>query len=462
MQPDPHVVYQNETIVAVATPPGRGGIGMVRLSGPEARQIAEPMLQLRNPLAHAQARFADLLDLETLEKLDEAVVTFFAAPHSYTGEDVVEVAAHGSPVILETMVRQALTGGARLAAPGEFTQRAFLSGRIDLMQAEAVHDLIEAQTLYQVRVAAQQLHGALSRRVKPIKEGLVALIALLEAGIDFAEDDVDVLPGSEIRGRIDEICGLLQPVADSFARGRIVQAGLMLAIVGRPNAGKSSLFNRLVQRERAIVTATPGTTRDLVTERVSLGGIPVELVDTAGMRTATDEAEQIGIRKSREALAEADLVLAVLDATAAPDHDELELLATLGNRRALVVVNKSDLARPSAAMVEALVGLGLPVIHTSALNGEGVGELNEKMLAMVGDRTVETESGMLTSLRQYQAVTATLEGLAAAGDAAGQNIPHEMVLLDLYGALRHLDSLTGETTSDDILNLIFSTFCIGK
>jgi tRNA modification GTPase len=241
-----------------------------------------------------------------------------------------------------------------------------------------------------------------------------------------------------------------------------VHEGLMLAIVGRPNAGKSSLFNRIVQRERAIVTAAPGTTRDLVTERVSLGGIPVELVDTAGMREASDEAEQIGIRKSREALADADMVLMVLDATAAPGQEELELLATLAQRRALVVVNKSDLAYPSSAMEEALGGLGMPVVHTSALSGQGVGELKEKMLAMVGERTVETESGMLTSLRQYQAVTGTLEGLAAAGAAAGQNIPHEMVLLDLYGALRHLDSLTGETTSDDILNLIFSTFCIGK
>ena len=419
MQPDPHLVYQNETIVAMATPPGRGGIGIVRLSGPEATGIAEPMLRLRNPLAHAQARFADLLDLDTQEKLDEAVVTFFAAPNSYTGEDVVEVAAHGSPVILDTLVRQALAGGARLAAPGEFTQRAFLSGRIDLTQAEAVHDLIEAQTLYQARVAAQQLHGALSRRIKPIKEGLVALIALLEAGIDFAEDDVDVLPGTEILSRIEEIRVLLQPVADSFARGRIVHAGLMLAIVGRPNAGKSSLFNRIVQRERAIVTAAPGTTRDLVTERVSLGGIPVELVDTAGMREASDEAEQIGIRKSREALADADMVLMVLDATAAPGQEELELLATLAQRRALVVVNKSDLAQPPAAMEHALGGLGLPVVHTSALSGQGVSELKEKMLAMVGDRTVETESGMLTSLRQYQAVTATLEGLGAATAAAG-------------------------------------------
>jgi tRNA modification GTPase len=462
VQPDPHVVYQNETIVAIATPLGRGGIGIVRLSGPEAARIAEPMLRLRNPLAHAHARFGDLLDPETQEKLDEAVITFFAAPNSYTGEDVVEVAAHGSPVILDTLVRQALKGGARLAAPGEFTQRAFLSGRIDLTQAEAVRDLIEAQTLYQARVAAQQLHGALSRRIKPAKEELVGLITVLEAGIDFAEDDVDVLPAGEIVTRIDEIHRKLQAIAESFSRGRIVRSGLMLAIVGRPNAGKSSLFNRLVQRERAIVTAAPGTTRDLVTERVSLGGIPVELVDTAGMREASDEAEQIGIRKSREALADADVVLMVLDATVAPDTEELELLATLAQRRALAAVNKSDLAHLSPAMEEAVSNLGMPLIHTSALTGQGMDELKEQMLSIMGNGAAEAETGMLTSMRQYEAVNAALEALGTGGAAAGGNIPHEMLLLDLYQALRHLDSLTGETTTDDILNLIFSSFCIGK
>jgi tRNA modification GTPase len=461
MQPDPHVVSQNETIVAIATPPGRGGLGIVRISGPDAIRIAQPMLRLRHALAHAQARFGEVVDLETKEKLDEALVTLFAAPHSYTGEDVVEVAAHGAPVILETLVRQAMQMGARLAAPGEFTQRAFLSGRIDLTQAEAVHDLIEAQTLYQARVAAQQLDGAVSGRIRPIKEALVALIALLEAGIDFAEDDVDVLPGAAVEDRIKEVCARLEPVAASFARGRIVHAGIMLAIVGRPNAGKSSLFNRIVQRERAIVTASPGTTRDLVTERVSLGGIPVELVDTAGLREASDEAEQIGIRKSREALADADVVLMVLDATVTPEQEELELLATLAQRKALVAVNKSDLTHPSAAMEDALGALGVPVLRTSALSGEGLTELKQAVLALV-DQRVEAENGMLTSLRQFEAVTATLESLGAASAAAAQGIPHEMVLLDLYGALRQLDSLTGETTSDDVLNLIFSTFCIGK
>ena len=370
----------DDTIVAIATPPGRGGIGVVRLAGARAREIAAPMLRLRHDLEPGRVVFGELVEpggeaaelrsarqlgacpelaegaaipacasgvltsaRSQSKRIDEVVATYFPKPHSYTTDDIIEISAHGSPVVLRHIVELCVAAGARLAEPGEFTMRAFLNGRIDLTQAEAVRDLIEAQTLYQARVAAQQLQGALSRRIKPIKEGLVALIALLEAGIDFAEDDVDVLPSGEILSRIEEICGLLQPVADSFAHGRIVHAGLMLAIVGRPNAGKSSLFNRIVQRERAIVTATPGTTRDLVTERVSLGGIPVELVDTAGMREPSDEAERIGIRKSRETLADADMVLLVLDATAGPDQDEMELLATLVQRRAIVVVNKSDL-----------------------------------------------------------------------------------------------------------------------
>ena len=327
--------------------------------------IAEPMLRLRHPLSHAQARFGDILDPQTQEKLDEAVVTYFAAPHSYTGEDVVEIAAHGSPIVLETLVSRALFAGARMAEPGEFTQRAFLSGRLDLTQAEAVRDLIEAQTLYQARVAAQQLEGALSRRITPIKQQLVDLIVLLEAGIDFAEDDIEVTAKDEILSRLAAVTSALQPVAESFLHGRIVHAGLTLAIVGRANAGKSSIFNCVVERERAIVTATPGTTRDLVTERVSLGGIPVELVDTAGLREAQDEAEQIGIRKSREALADADIVLLVLDGTQPLLPEEKDLLAALQYRPAIVIVNKIDLP-------QAPLPADLTVSRTSALRGEGI------------------------------------------------------------------------------------------
>jgi tRNA modification GTPase len=305
-----------DTIAAISTPSGRGGIGIVRLSGPQAASIGSQLVRLRQPMEHARARLADVLDAEPEStRIDEAVVTYFAAPNSYTSEDVVEIAAHGSPVVLELLLRRALDLGARLAEPGEFTQRAFLAGRIDLTQAEAVRDLIEAQTLTQARLAASQMGGALSHRVAPVKQSLVELIALLEAGIDFAEDDVDVAPAAEIARRIGELKPPLAALEASFARGRIVHDGLTLAIVGRPNAGKSSLFNRLVERDRAIVTASPGTTRDLVTERISLDGIPLELVDTAGLRESLEEVEQLGVARSREALADAALVLVVLDST---------------------------------------------------------------------------------------------------------------------------------------------------
>ncbi|HEX3469660.1 MAG TPA: tRNA uridine-5-carboxymethylaminomethyl(34) synthesis GTPase MnmE [Silvibacterium sp.] len=470
MQPDPQVAEQqsvaNETIVAVSTPPGRGGIGIVRLSGPHSLEIANALLKLRNPLTHTRALFAQILDPETESKLDEAIVTFFGRPNSYTGEDLVEIAAHGSPVILELLVRLALRQGARLARPGEFTERAFLSGRIDLTQAEAVRDLIESQTLYQARVAAEQMGGALSRRIHSPKQALVELIALLEAGIDFAEDDVDVTPDVEIVTRIDTSYAQLEKIARSFEHGRMVHSGLTLAIVGRPNVGKSSLFNCLVERERAIVTAMPGTTRDLVTERVSLGGIPLELVDTAGLREAKDEAESIGIQKSREALADSDLVLVVLEAGVPPRRDETDLIQSLAGRRALIACNKSDLSNSDLSDFDLAGGTGqkLPVsaVVTSALTGQGITELRNALVEMVRNPSSESESGMLTNLRHHEAVTAALASLTSARKAVSEKTPHEMLLLDLYSSLRHLDSLTGETTADDILNRIFSTFCIGK
>jgi len=347
-----------DTIAAISTPPGRGGIGIVRLSGSQAASIATQLVRPRQPLEHARARLADVLDADGAKAalIDEALVTFFGAPNSYTKEELVEIAAHGSPVVLELLLRRALALGARLAEPGEFTQRAFLSGRLDLTQAEAVRDLIDAQTLTQARQAASQMGGALSHRVAGVKQTLVELIALLEAGIDFAEDDVDVTPQAEIARRIDELTPPLTALEASFARGRIVHDGLTLAIVGRPNVGKSSLFNRLVERDRAIVTAHPGTTRDLVTERISLGGIPIELVDTAGLRddregtqVNLEEAEQLGIRRSREALADAALVLVVLDATQPLNDEEHRLLADVEGRPALVAVNKSDLIERNLA-----------------------------------------------------------------------------------------------------------------
>jgi tRNA modification GTPase len=451
-------VNLDDTIVAIATPPGRGGVGMVRISGPQAQSLAQSMLRLSHPLEAGRAVFAELVEPDSGERIDESVVTYFAKPHSYTADDVVEISAHGSPVVLRHVVELALAGGARLAEPGEFTMRAFLNGRLDLTQAEAVRDLIESQTLYQAKVAAQQLDGALSKRLQPIKKTLVDLIAVMEAGIDFAEDDVAVLPLEQILGRIEAVQCPLEKLRDSFAYGKVVHEGFTLAIVGRPNVGKSSLFNRLVERERAIVTATPGTTRDLVTETVALGGIPLKLIDTAGLRHSTDEAESIGIRKSYEALSDADMVLVVLDSSSQLAKEDSELLEATKNRKTIVAANKADLGVLHSPTHE-----GLEIVKTSALTGEGIDQLRAEILAVLsGDSAGEHEAGLLTNIRHQRLVDESLASLAAAEQAVKSGIPHEMIMIDLYGALRPLDAITGETTADDILNLIFSRFCIGK
>jgi tRNA modification GTPase len=459
-------MHLDDTIVAIATPPGRGGIGVVRLSGSDARGIAGPMLRLAHELEAGRAHFGELIDPATNERIDEVVATFFAKPHSYTTDDVVEISCHGSPVVLRHVVEMAIVAGARLAEPGEFTMRAFLNGRIDLTQAEAVRDLIDSQTLYQAQVAARQLEGSLSKRLQPTKQQLIELIAVMEAGIDFAEDDVSVTPDAQILARIAAICQPLEDLLASFAFGKVVHEGLTLAIVGRPNVGKSSLFNRLVERERAIVTATPGTTRDLVSETVSIGGIPVRLVDTAGIRTAMDEAESIGVRKSIEALADADLVLVVRDASRGGPHplrgeeeqQDRRLLELAGDRQAIVVWNKIDASGAVEHARDAHAS-----VKVSALQGTGIDELRSSILRSVGgDGWTQRESGLLTNIRQKQLVVDSLGALERAAGAVPQKIPHEMVLLDLYAALRPLDDITGATTADDILNLIFSSFCIGK
>jgi tRNA modification GTPase len=444
------MLFEPDTIVAIATAPGRGGIGVVRLSGAQAKAIAEPMLRLRSPLAHAQARFGYVLDAAG-EVLDEAVVTYFAAPHSYTSEDVVEIALHGAPVLLAYLVRAASARGARLADPGEFTERAFLAGRLDLTQAEAVNDLIAARTLEQAKTAAAQLGGAISREVAPVKQTLLELMAGLEAGVDFAEDDLNLMPQKEVVARVSGLHDTVARLAGTYAHGRMLREGAKLAIVGRPNAGKSSLFNRLLERERAIVTAQPGTTRDPISETVAIGGIPVELIDTAGLReiaaTPETEAEREGIARSRSTMADADLVLHVVEAGDA----DASVDEALDGRTVLRVLSKCDLGK----------GFAGDGIRTSAKTGEGVETLKQAILSALKAQP-EGDSAVITNLRQAQALDCAAAALAKARDAAGQDVPHEFLLLDLQDALAALDGLTGASTPDDVLGLIFSRFCIGK
>ncbi len=455
-----HSSLDDTTIAAIATPPGRGGIGVVRLSGPQSFAIT-CKLALFNTLPKLRQAHYRVLHDATGARVDDALITFFAAPHSYTGEDVAEIATHGSPVVLDWLVRKAIEHGAAPARPGEFTERAFLNGRLDLTGAEAVRDLIDAQTLAQAQQAAQQIGGSIAAAVRPIKQALIELIATLEAGIDFAEDDIDTLPPAVIAERLDSVLQPLTSLLASFAHGRLLREGMRVAIIGKPNAGKSSLFNRLVERERAIVTATPGTTRDTIAERIALDGIPIELLDTAGLRETADEAERIGVSRSRVAAAEADAIVLVTDLTQpSPDIAGRDLLLLLEGRPVVLVNNKSDL--PGDTKRENDQHLPWPSIRTSATTGEGIPELKAAMLRVAQGNANATEGAKLTNLRQRDAVSRAHSALEKAKAATLSRTPHEMLLLDMHEALHALDDLTGQTTNDDLLHLIFSTFCIGK
>ncbi len=438
----------HDTIAAISTPPGRGGLGVIRISGPQCIHIASAILRLHGELKPWSAARAELLDHDSESVVDETIVTYFAAPRSYTAEDIVEISCHGAPVILRHCLDRAVRAGARLAEPGEFTLRAYLNGRIDLPRAEAVRDLIDATTLYQARVAARQTQGSVSRLLAPIKAQLVELIALLEAGIDFAEDDISVAPIAEILRRLDPVIAQTSSLVSGFRYGNLVRQGFSLAIVGAPNVGKSSLFNRLLRQDRAIVTDIPGTTRDVVAEAVEICGIPVRLVDTAGIRETGEFVERLGIERSHQAMADADLTIVLLDGT---NRDEALINTARSQGRTVIAVNKRDLPGFESRPDE---------IAVSALTGQGIEALKQTIIELLTGG--EPQSDFITSLRQENLLAEAVAMLRKAHDAAIAGIPHEMLLLDLYCALQPLDAITGATTADDILNRIFSTFCIGK
>jgi tRNA modification GTPase len=455
----------DDTIVAVATPPGRGGIGVLRLSGPDAVAVARAVLRAPGgkPLQEPNsAVVADLVHPDTPgEPLDRVVVTFFKGPRSYTGEDVVEISCHGSPVLLESALEALLRAGARAATPGEFTLRAFLNRRIDLAQAEAVRDLVDAQTMHQARRAQRQLRGELSRRLAPVKERLLTLIVHLESTVEFVEDDIEPESRAALVSELRGTAATLGALTASYRLGRLVAEGLSVALVGPTNAGKSSIFNQLVESERAIVTPIPGTTRDLVSERVLLGGIPLRLVDTAGLRETEDTVERIGVERTRSAIADADVVLVVLDATVTAREEAEGLLAATSGLRRLLVVNKTDLAEPPAWIAD--LALEPAPLAVSALEGSGIETLRAAILDLSGGRDGLEQDGILVTNARHHALLVSATGhLESASAALESGFSEEVALVGLHGALGDLGELTGETAVDDILNRIFTTFCIGK
>lgn len=472
-------MYSHDTIAAVSTPPGRGGIGVVRLSGPAALDIAtavfcserlspQPSGLSPSRLEANRAQFGHIIDPASSQPIDQAVVTYFKAPHSYTGEDVVEISCHGSPVILARVLQLTLELGARLAEPGEFTFRAFFNKRIDLAQAQAVRDVINAQTQYQARVATKQLEGELSKRLTPLKDALVEVVVHLESSVEFVEEDISPKTASILVAKLAGVIDALAAIAGSFSFGRYLKQGFDLAIVGRPNVGKSSVFNRLAGRDRAIVTELPGTTRDALYESTSISGVPVRLIDTAGIRQTTDLVESIGIGRSRTAIADADISLLVLDASCELERDDIELLDSVPEASRIIALNKTDLPNFLDEQLYDQTGLHLAecqdnVASISALTGCGFDELTAKIFEqLAGDASTERDDIMLTDARQHEAVQKAIEQLREAREMMNRRELEEIVLLKLRGALAALGEITGETLNDDILGQIFSTFCIGK
>ncbi|MEK6288219.1 MAG: tRNA uridine-5-carboxymethylaminomethyl(34) synthesis GTPase MnmE [Acidobacteriota bacterium] len=464
-------MFRDDTIAAISTPPGRGGIGMVRLSGPAALELATSILRIESgaPLGTPNlAQFGRVVDPATGEIIDEGIVTYFKAPRSYTGEDVVEICCHGSPIILARVLQLAIDLGARIAEPGEFTFRAFFNKRIDLAQAQAVRDVINAQTWYQARVATKQLEGELSKRLTPLKDLLVKVVVHLESSVEFVEDDISPETASALLAKLEQVINELNAIAVSFSFGRYLKEGFDLAIVGRPNVGKSSVFNRLIGSDRAIVTELPGTTRDALYESTSISGVPVRLIDTAGIRETTDLVESIGITRSRSAIADADISLLVLDASSPFGKEDIELLDSVPETRRIIALNKTDLPNTLDEQIHDETGVHFAqwqdnVVSISALTGSGFDELTAKIFErLAGDAAVERDDIMLTDARQHAAIRKAVELLNDARELMNQRELEEIILLRLHAALVALGEITGETLTEDILGQIFSTFCIGK
>ncbi len=454
----------DDTIAAISTPIGEGGIGIVRMSGPQALYILQKIFvrgKGQQPhvseLQSYRLHYGHIIDPESGEMVDEVLVAYMRAPHTYTRQDVVEINCHGGIVPLRRVLELALRGGARMAEPGEMTLRAFLNGRIDLAQAEAVLDVVRAKTEAGLRVAVDQLEGRLSAKIQAVRRVLVDILAYLEATIDFAEDEIpfqDIIPDlKEARERLEELLA-------GADQGLIYRQGVRTAIVGRPNVGKSSLLNALLRTSRAIVTPIPGTTRDTLEETINLRGIPLVLVDTAGIAATEDMIEQLGIERSRRALAQADLALAVIDGAEALEEADHEIATAIGGKTAILVINKIDL--PRVADVSAFLPQA-PRVEISALTGEGLEDLEEAIVKRVfaGEVWV-SDAPLVSNPRHKNVLHRALEHVRAAERSHQEAMPADFVTIDLTAAVNALGEITGETATEDLLETIFANFCIGK
>ncbi len=461
-------MFHDDTIAAIATAIGEGGIGIIRLSGPDAIAVADRLFRAASgmPAAEQQtyrAAYGRIVDPASGQTVDEVLLLVMRAPRSYTREDVVEIHCHGGPLPLRRILALVLDAGARLAEPGEFTKRAFLNGRLDLSQAEAVIDVIRAKTDASLRMAVGHLAGAFSEKIRAYRQDILRLVAHLEAAIDFPEDDIEELAARDVAAAAEKLTADIDRLLATARTGRILREGLVTVIIGKPNVGKSSLLNALLGEKRAIVTEIPGTTRDIIEEVVNLGGIPIKVVDTAGIRETADVVERIGVARAREAVDQADLILLLLDASSPLAVEDKEVIGMLSGRPAIVLVNKTDL--PSVIDMDEVRRLvaGKPVIRISALEGTGVEELSTAIVDIVYSSQVsQPEGAFVNNVRHSRILQEARDCLADALATIAAGMPPDCIVVDLRAAWERLGEITGETVGEDIIDQIFTQFCIGK
>ncbi|MBA2378315.1 MAG: tRNA uridine-5-carboxymethylaminomethyl(34) synthesis GTPase MnmE [Blastocatellia bacterium] len=454
------------TIVALATPQGRSGIGVIRLSGDDSVKIAAALIGLNEPdLTPRQASLYNLKDPVTGETLDSALVTYFRAPNSFTGEDVVEISCHGSPVILREVVDVCLAEGARLAEPGEFSLRALGNGRINLAEAEAIRDLIDSQTAAAARQAVRQMHGEFSARLQPITDALLDIIVILESALEFVEDDLPEAQADKVRAGMVGVSDAIRRISATFKAGKLIREGISVALVGRPNVGKSSLFNYLLGSDRAIVTEIAGTTRDQLRERLVVNDIPISLIDTAGLRETVDTVESIGVERSRKTMADADIVVVIVDASVDLENEDIEIIRSVKDVTHLIVANKMDIAPVDATRkIGALIGelTKSELILISAKTGHSVDLLKRNLIAPFSPGEAPSTGFLVSDARHYNLLVRASAEIENSIELLDTRASEELTLIGLHNALRYLGQITGESTTEDMLTRIFSTFCIGK
>ena len=456
------------TIAAISTAPAIGGIGIVRMSGKDCFEVLEKIFKPKNPetienIAGYRIKYGTIVNPETNRVVDEVLVSYFKCPKSYTAENMCEINSHGGIVVLREILEVCLKNGAELAKPGEFTERAFLNGRIDLTQAEAIIDIINAKSTREAQESANQLEGYLSRKINEIREKIMDIMVNIEANIDYPEYDVVEVSNKDAENKLKEIENELIKLSKTFENGKILKEGVKIAIIGSPNAGKSSLLNSMLKEERAIVTDIAGTTRDIIEEQISIEGIPFKVIDTAGIRDAKDKIEQIGIEKSKKAANEADVILAVFDSSVPLNDEDREILNLLKHKKSIIVLNKTDLKQIVNNECKEIQDVNTEVINISLKNNEGLEKIYESLVKMFNLNQINLDNELtITNIRHQELINKAIESTRMALNDLNNSMPIDIISINIKEILEHLGEITGDNVSEDIIKSIFAKFCLGK